>query len=73
LGGLWQHWFPGDLRPSLTKALRELGVFVGRNNPACHGTVQGLLGHMLVQEMHNAHDPAESTRLRGLTSFAADQ
>ena len=73
LGGLWQHWFPGDLPPSLTRALRELGVFAGRNHPACHGTVQGLLGHMLVQEMHNAHGPAESPRLRGLTSFVADQ
>ena len=52
LAGLWYHWFPGDLPPYLTKALRELGVFDGRANPACHGTAQGLLGRGLAQEMH---------------------
>lgn len=47
---LWWHWFPGDLPPYVTQALRELGVFAGRASPACHGPAQGLLGRVLADE-----------------------
>jgi hypothetical protein len=47
LHGLWHHWFPGDLPPVVTRALRELGVFAKRSDPACHGTAQGLLARFL--------------------------
>jgi len=47
LAGLWHHWFPGDQPPSMMKALRELGLFDGRSNPACQGTLQGLMGRWL--------------------------
>ncbi len=54
LGGLWWHWFPGDLPPFVTKALRDLGMFAGRASPACHGAAQGLVGRMLAQEIRGA-------------------
>lgn len=50
LGGLWRHWFTGDLPPFVLRALRELGVFAGPARPACHGTAQGLLGWLLERE-----------------------
>jgi len=45
--GVWFHWFPGDLPPSITRALRALGVFAGRSSPATQGFAQGLLGWMV--------------------------
>jgi hypothetical protein len=48
--GLWGHWFPGDLPPAVTSALRLLGYFDGRDHPACHGAAQGLLGWLLERE-----------------------
>ena len=48
--GLWQHWFCGDLPPWLTAGLRQLGFFNGREQPACHGAAQGLLGWFLERE-----------------------
>ncbi len=50
LDGLWFHWFTGDLPPFLTSGLRQLGVFDGREQPACHGIAQGLLGWLLERE-----------------------
>jgi len=47
LAGLWHHWFPGDQPPVMIKALRELGLFDGRSNPACQGAMQGLMGRWL--------------------------
>jgi len=47
---LWFHWFAGDLPARVTTAIRSLGVFHGRAQPACHGPAQGLLGWMLRQE-----------------------
>ncbi|MES2694162.1 MAG: DUF2851 family protein, partial [Verrucomicrobiota bacterium] len=46
----WYHWFAGDLPPMLTKGLRELGFFDGREQPACHGAAQGVLGWLLERE-----------------------
>lgn len=51
---LWQHWFPGDLPPLLSRALRQLEVFSGRARPACHGTAQGLLGWLVERERSEA-------------------
>jgi hypothetical protein len=48
--GCWCHWFPGDLPPAMTSALRLLGYFDGRDRPACHGAAQGLLGWLLERE-----------------------
>lgn len=48
--GLWRHWFTGDLPPVFGQALRQLGAFAGRMEPACHGVAQGLLGWLLEQE-----------------------
>lgn len=50
LGGLWFHWFAGDLPPLLPRALRQLQVFEGRTHPACHGPAQGLLGWLIERE-----------------------
>jgi hypothetical protein len=47
---LWFHWFAGDLPPFLTGGLRQLGVFDGRTQPACHGFAQGLLGWLLERD-----------------------
>jgi hypothetical protein len=52
LSGVWFHWFAGDLPPFLTGGLRQLGVFDGRSQPACHGIAQGLLGWLLQQDAH---------------------
>lgn len=49
-GGLWYHWFAGDLPAVLTSGLRQLGFFDGRDQPACHGAAQGLLGWLLERE-----------------------
>jgi hypothetical protein len=46
----WFHWYPGDLPPFLMSGLRQLGVFDGRKQPACHGIAQGLLGWLLERE-----------------------
>jgi hypothetical protein len=46
----WQHWFPGDLPPFVSRSLREIGVFGGAAQPACHGAAQGLLGWWLTRE-----------------------
>ncbi len=51
LGGLWHHWYTGDLPPFVLRALRELGVFAGPTRPACHGAAQGLLGWLLEREV----------------------
>lgn len=48
--GLWHHWFAGDLPPSITGGLRELGCFDGRAHPACHGAAQGFLGWLIENE-----------------------
>lgn len=47
LAGLWYHWFPGDAPARFTKVLRQMGRFEMGRDPACHGGVQGLLGHLL--------------------------
>lgn len=49
-GGLWYHWPTGDLPAGLTGGLRQLGIFDGRGQPACHGAAQGLLGWLLERE-----------------------
>jgi hypothetical protein len=54
LRGLWHHWFVGDIPPVLLVALRGLGAFDGRAQPACHGIAQGLLGWMLERERRDA-------------------
>lgn len=51
--GLWYHWFAGDLPPMLTNGLRGLGIWDGRNHPACHGAAQGLLGWLIERETRN--------------------
>lgn len=51
LAGLWHHWFPGDQPPSMSRALRELGLTDGRAQPACQGTLQGLMGRWLTAEL----------------------
>lgn len=50
LGGVWFHWFAGDLPPLVTSGLRQLGVADGRAQPLCHGLAQGLLGWLLERE-----------------------
>lgn len=52
---LWQHWFVGDLPPFLLRALRQIEVFSGRNQPACHGLAQGLLGWLIERERAEAN------------------
>jgi len=50
LSGLWYHWYTGDVPEALLKALRQMGRFGAPKSPACHGAVQGLLGHLLTRE-----------------------
>lgn len=47
---VWHHWQVGDEPRSLVVTLRELAVFAGRERPACHGAVQGLLGWWLEED-----------------------
>ncbi len=54
LGGLWFHWYPGDLPPMLAQALRALGMMGTRGQPASHGLNQGLLGWLLEREKKEA-------------------
>jgi hypothetical protein len=46
----WEHWFVGDLPPTLARGLRDLGVFAAPHRPACHGAAQGLLGWLIERE-----------------------
>jgi hypothetical protein len=46
----WFHWLAGDLPPHLPRALRAMGFFTHRVQPACHGLAQGLLGWLLARE-----------------------
>jgi hypothetical protein len=50
VGGVWFHWYPGDLPPVLGRALRGLGAIDGRTQPSSHGAAQGLLGWLLERE-----------------------
>jgi hypothetical protein len=50
LGGLWHHWFPGDLPPAIARGLRQLAAADGRAQPVCHGHAQGLLGWLLERD-----------------------
>ena len=50
VGGLWWHWFPGDLPPMFTHSLRGLGLIGIQGSPASHGLAQGLLGWLLERE-----------------------
>lgn len=59
LRGWWYHWFAGDLPPLLPTGLRTLGIFDGRENPACHGAAQGLLGWLLQREVRNERELAQ--------------
>ncbi len=68
LGGLWFHWFPGDLPPRFTRVLRGLGVTGGRGQPACHGLGQGLLGWLLEREREESAGGGRG----GLTKIAPD-
>jgi len=52
--GLWWHWFPGDLPPVLTQALRGLAVIGLRDAPAGHGLGQGILGWLIEREREEA-------------------
>lgn len=46
---LWRIWLPGDQPDELMACLRETGLSGGRDNPACHGVFQGLLGWLLAR------------------------
>jgi hypothetical protein len=50
VAGCWHHWFCGDLPSYLSAGLRQLGVFDGKHQPACHGVAQGLLGWLLARD-----------------------
>ncbi|HEY8932715.1 MAG TPA: DUF2851 family protein [Rariglobus sp.] len=50
LEAAWSGWFAGDAPEAVTRVLRELGVFAGRDRPVSQGPVQGLLGWMLARE-----------------------
>lgn len=49
--GCWFHWFCGDLPTFVVSGLRQLAVCDGREQPACHGLAQGLLGWMIEREV----------------------
>jgi hypothetical protein len=51
--GCWFHWFTGDLPPFVNEGLRYLGVWDGRQQPACHGLAQGLLGWLIDREVRH--------------------
>lgn len=48
--GIWFHWFPGDQPPVLTRALSQLAVCDGRDQPLCHGFAQGLLDWFMARD-----------------------
>lgn len=50
LNALWAEWYPGDVPPTLSRGLRDLGVIGGGAAPASHGAMQGLLGWVLAEE-----------------------
>jgi hypothetical protein len=50
LGGLWFHWFPGDMPAEVPSALTRLGVAGVPGAPRCHGWAQGFLGWFLERE-----------------------
>jgi hypothetical protein len=49
--GWWYHWFSGDIPPFVNDGLRQLGIWDGRSQPACHGIAQGLLGWLIEREV----------------------
>jgi hypothetical protein len=51
--GCWFHWFAGDLPPFVHDGLRHLGVWDRRQQPACHGLAQGLLGWLIEREVRH--------------------
>jgi len=56
----WRHWYCGDVPAKWLALLRALRVIGGREWPASHGAVQGLLGWMLTEEKkQNFGDSAE--------------
>jgi hypothetical protein len=48
--GRWYQWYPGDMPPVVTRALRALEVAGVRHRPLTHGIAQGLLGWLISRE-----------------------
>ena len=49
--GCWFHWFCGDLPPFVQVGMKQLAICDGREQPACHGLAQGLLGWAIEREV----------------------
>jgi hypothetical protein len=62
LRALWQHWFVGDAPAKWPKLLRALGAIGGRDWPASHGAVQGLLGWLISEEKKRNSDERSAGR-----------
>lgn len=52
--GLWFHSFVGDQPPALSRLLRQLNVFDGLEQPACHGFAQGLFSWFIERDAREA-------------------
>ncbi|MDR0353801.1 MAG: DUF2851 family protein [Opitutaceae bacterium] len=46
----WRHWWTGDMPAQVAPLLKGLRMTGTRDQPACHGIAQGLLGWMLANE-----------------------
>lgn len=46
----WRHWWTGDMPAQVAPLLKGLRMTGTRDQPACHGIAQGLLGWMLASE-----------------------
>jgi hypothetical protein len=52
----WRHWWTGDMPDQVAPLLKGLQMTGTRDQPACHGIAQGLLGWMLASEEAAARD-----------------
>ncbi len=50
LDGIWYTWPVGDVPANHGRLLRELGCADGKENPLCHGILQGLIGWLIANE-----------------------
>ncbi len=61
----WRHWWTGDMPAQVAPLLKGLRMTGTRDQPACHGIAQGLLGWMLANDDAAARDGGNRAAARG--------
>ncbi|MDR2674154.1 MAG: DUF2851 family protein [Opitutaceae bacterium] len=64
LAHCWRHWWTGDMPEQIAPLLKGLRMTGTRDQPACHGLAQGLLGWLLANEDAPPRDDGDGKTAR---------